>query len=78
VDQLKNGTPLDAFDYIVLFKGLKSMEINISLSNLDHFMDFEAPMSDKWLDYMLLHTFAQKCCLYWRRNNAVGEKILQT
>jgi hypothetical protein len=34
------------------------MEIDISLFDLDHFMDFEAPMSDKWLDFMLMHTFA--------------------
>jgi hypothetical protein len=59
VDELRNGKSLDAFDYIVFFKGLKSMEINISLFDLDHLTDFEAPMSDKWLDFMLMHTFAQ-------------------
>jgi hypothetical protein len=47
VDELYNGKFLNAFDYIVFFKGLKSMEIHISLFDLDHFTDFEAPMSDK-------------------------------
>ncbi len=55
MDELRNGTPLDAFDYIIFFKGLKSMEMNISLSNFD----FKAPMSNKWLDFMLVNTFAQ-------------------
>jgi hypothetical protein len=47
VDELRNGTPLDAFDYIIFFKGFKSMEIDISLSNVDHLTNFEASMSDK-------------------------------
>jgi hypothetical protein len=59
VDELRNGTPKQAFDYIIFFKGLKSMEIDISLSNFDHLMDFKAPMFNKWLDFMLVHTFAQ-------------------
>ncbi len=58
MDELKNGTPLDVFDYIVFFKGLKNMEINISLSDLDHLTNFEPPIFDKWLDFMLVHTFA--------------------
>ncbi len=58
MDELRNGTPLDVFDYIVFFKGLKSMEVDISLSDLDYFTDFEAPMFDKWLDFMFVHTFA--------------------
>ncbi len=36
VDELRNGTPLDAFDSIVFFKGLKNMEVNISLFDLNH------------------------------------------
>jgi hypothetical protein len=59
VDELRNGTPLDVFDYIVFFMGLKNMEINISLSNIDHLTNFEAPMFNKWLDFMLMHTFTQ-------------------
>jgi hypothetical protein len=59
VDELRNGTLLDAFDYIIFFKGLKSMEINISLSNFDHLTDFKAPMFNKWLAFMLVNTFAQ-------------------
>jgi hypothetical protein len=35
------------------------MEIHIFLFDLDHLIDFEAPMSDNWLDFMLVHTFAQ-------------------
>ncbi len=59
MDELRNGTLLDAFDYIIFFKGLKSMEINIPLSNFDHLTDFKAPMSNKWLDFMLVNAFAQ-------------------
>ncbi len=59
MDELRNGTLLDAFDYIIFFKGLKSMEINISLSNFDHLTDFKAPMFNKWLAFMLVNTFAQ-------------------
>jgi hypothetical protein len=59
VDELRNGTPLDAFDYIIFPAGFKSMEINISLSNFDHLTDFKAPMSNKWLDFMLVNAFAQ-------------------
>jgi hypothetical protein len=59
VDEFRNGAPLDVFDYIVFFKGFITMEIYISLSNLDHLIDFETPMSDNWLDFILMHTFAQ-------------------
>ncbi len=59
MDELRNGTPLDAFDYIIFFKGLKSMEINISLFNFDHLTNFKAPMSNKRLDFMLVNAFAQ-------------------
>jgi len=59
VDELRNGTPLNVFDYIICFKGLKNMEINISLSNFDHLTDFKTPMSNKWLDFTLVNTFAQ-------------------
>jgi len=58
VDELRNGTPLNAFDYIIFFKGLKSMEIDISLFDIDHLTNFEAPISDKWLDFMFVHTFS--------------------
>ncbi len=56
MDELRNGTPLDVFDYIVFFKGLKSMEIDISLSDLNHFMNFEAPIFDKyWISCLCIH-----------------------
>jgi hypothetical protein len=34
------------------------MEVDISLFDLDHLTNFEAPMFDNWLDFMLVHTFA--------------------
>jgi hypothetical protein len=40
------------------FQRLQTMEVDISLYDFDHFMDFETPMFDKWLDIMLVHTFA--------------------
>jgi hypothetical protein len=43
----------------VFFKGLKSMEINIFLCDLECFTNFEAPMFNKWLDFMLGHTLAK-------------------
>jgi hypothetical protein len=49
LDELKNGTPLNVFDYIIFFKGFENMEINISLTNLEHFTNFETPMFDKCL-----------------------------
>ncbi len=58
MDELTNGTPLDQFDYIVFFKGLKNMEIDISSFDLDHLIEIETPMSNKWLDFMLVYTFA--------------------
>ncbi len=44
MDELKIGTPLDAFDYIVFFEGLKNMKVNISLFDLDHLTGFETPI----------------------------------
>jgi hypothetical protein len=56
LDELKNDTTLNALDYIVIFKGFKSMEIEFIFNDIEHFIDFEAPMSKKWLDFMLVHT----------------------
>jgi hypothetical protein len=33
------------------------MEIDI-FSDIEHHINFEAPMSDKWLDFMFVRTFA--------------------
>jgi hypothetical protein len=57
LDELKNDITPNTLDYIVFFKGFKSMEIDIFFSDIEYLIDFEAPMSDKWLDFMLVHTF---------------------
>jgi len=54
LDELRIDTTLDIF-----FKGLKNMEIDIFLCDLEGFTNFEALMSDKWLDFMLIHTLAK-------------------
>jgi hypothetical protein len=41
------------------FSRASKAEIHISLFDFDHLTYFEAPMFDKWLDFMLVHTFAQ-------------------
>ncbi len=46
-------------DYIVFFNGFKTMEIDIFFSDIEHLIDFATPMFDKWLDFMLIHTFVQ-------------------
>jgi hypothetical protein len=63
LDELKNDATLNALDYIVFFKGFKSMEIDIFFIDIHHFIDFEAPMSNKWLDFMLVHTFVHNVIL---------------
>jgi hypothetical protein len=35
------------------------VEIDIFLCDLEHFTNFEAPMSNKWLDFMLVHTLTK-------------------
>jgi hypothetical protein len=44
------------------------MGIDIFLCDLQCFTNFEAPMFDKWLDFMLIHTFAKNIvsnmCMY--------------
>jgi hypothetical protein len=57
LDELKNDAAPDALDCIVFFKGFKSMEIDIFFSDIKHMIDFEAPMSNKWLDFMPIYTF---------------------
>jgi hypothetical protein len=59
LDELRIDTILNGFEYIVFFKGLRSMEINIFLCDFKCFTNFEAPMFDEWLDFMLVHTFAK-------------------
>jgi hypothetical protein len=69
LDELRTNNAIsDGLKYIIFFKGLKSMEIDIFLCDLQCFTNFEAPMSEKWLDFMLIHTFAKSVvsnmCMY--------------
>ncbi len=63
LDELKIDTTSDVF-----FKGLKNMEIDIFLCDLECFTKFEALIFDKWLDFMLVHTLAKNImsnkCMY--------------
>ncbi len=54
LNELKNDTTLN---YVIFFKGFKSIEIDIFFSDIEHFIDFETPMSNKWLDFVFIHTF---------------------
>ncbi len=58
LDELENDVAPNTLDNIIFFKGFKSMEIDIVFANIKHLVDFEAPMSNKWLDFMFVHTFA--------------------
>jgi hypothetical protein len=75
LDELRIDTTPDVF-----FKGLKSMEVNIFLHDLECFTNFEAPMSNKWLDFMLVHTLAKNVvsnkCRYILLN-AQASKLLK-
>jgi hypothetical protein len=80
LDELKNDTTPYAMDYIVFFKGFKSMEIDIFFNDIKHLIDFEAPMSDKWLDFMLIHTFVYNIISnkdMYLLSNAQAFKVLQ-
>jgi hypothetical protein len=58
VDKLLNELRIDTTPN-VFFKGFTSMEIDIFLCDLECFTNFKAPMFDKWLDFMLIHTLAK-------------------
>ncbi len=62
LDELRIDTTSDGLEYVVFFKGLKSMEINIFLCDLECLTNFEAPMFDKWLVFMLVHRLAKTLC----------------
>jgi hypothetical protein len=59
LDELKNYTTPNALNYIVFFNNFKSMEIDIFFKDIEHLIGFVTPMSDKWLDFMLVHTFVE-------------------
>ncbi len=49
-----------------LFKGLKNMWIPIDFNDVQSLTNFQAHLSDKWLNFMLIHTFAKNVL---NRNN---------
>jgi hypothetical protein len=57
--KLKNDATINPLDYIVFLKGLKNMEIDIFLCDLECLTNLETPMSNTWLDFMRIHTFGK-------------------
>ncbi len=81
LDGLRTDTTSDGLEYIVFFKGLKSMEINIYLCDLECLTNFEAYMLDKWLVFVLVHTLAKNVVLNKCRyifSNAQASKLFKT
>ncbi len=68
LDELRIDTTSYGLEYVVFFKGFKSMEIDIFLRDIQCFTNFETPTFDKWLDFMLVHTLAKNIvsnmCMY--------------
>jgi hypothetical protein len=58
LNELKKGVNVETIDYILFFKGLRNMEIDIGFNDVEDFIHFQAQLSDTWLDFMLVHTFA--------------------
>jgi hypothetical protein len=54
---LNKGVSVEITNYIVFFKGLKSMEINIGFSDIQSVTNFQSQLNDTWLDFMFVHTF---------------------
>jgi hypothetical protein len=56
------------------------MEIDIFLCDLQCFTNFETPMFDKWLDFMLIHTLTKSIvsnmCMYTLLN-AQASRLLK-
>jgi len=57
--ELKKGVSMETINYIVFFKGLKNVEIEIVFNDIQSFTDFQAQLNDTWFDFMLIHTFAK-------------------
>jgi hypothetical protein len=56
------------------------MDIDVFFNDIEHLIDFEAPMSNKWLDFMLVHTFAHNVVLNRDMSfllNAKASRVLQ-
>ncbi len=57
MNELKKGVNVETIDYIVFFKGLKNMEIDIGFNDVEDVIHFQAQLNDTWFDFMLIHTF---------------------
>jgi hypothetical protein len=57
--ELKKGVSVETIDYIVFFKGLKSVEIEIVFNDVQSLTNFQAQLNDTGCDFMLIHTFAK-------------------
>jgi len=57
--ELKKGVSVETIDYIIFFKGLKSVEIEILFNDIQSLTNFQAQLNDTWFDFMLVHTFAK-------------------
>jgi len=63
LNELRKGVNVETTDYIVFFKGLKNMEIDIGFNDVEDLTHFQAQLSDTWLDFMLIHIFATNITL---------------
>jgi hypothetical protein len=63
LNELKKGVNMQTTDYIVFFKGLKNMEIDIGFNDVEDLIHFQAQLSDTWFNFMLIHTFATNVTL---------------
>jgi hypothetical protein len=57
--ELKKGVSVETIDYIVFFKGLKSVEIEIVFNDVQSLTNFQAQFNDTWFDFMFIHTFGK-------------------
>jgi hypothetical protein len=63
LNELKKGVNVETTNYIVFFKGFKNMEIHIGFNDVEDLTHFKTQLSDTWLDFMLVHTFAMNVTL---------------
>jgi len=63
MNEPKKGVNMETIDYIVFFKGLKNMEIDIGFNDVEDLTHFQAQLSDTWFDFMLVYTFATNVTL---------------
>ncbi len=58
IEWTEKGVNMETIDYIIFFKGLKNIEIDIGFNDVEDFIHFQAQLSDTGLNIMLVHTFA--------------------